>query len=450
MRQHRHIARAGLSLLVGLTAVAVTGCPVILGPGTAGTLSFTATPSQGTAPLTVHFHGKVQVVPPYEVQDWSWTFGDGQTGSGRHVMHTYTQPGVYTAALTARLAAPKFRGEDDPPPTELVQRRSIEVLRPNAPPVADAGPDQSVFLGPAVVLDGSGSYDPDGDAITYAWTFVSRPPGSAAALSGATTVGPTFVPDQKGPYTLQLIVNDGALDSAPDTVVITVQNRPPVADAGPDQPGVNGIVTTLNGSGSYDPDGDPLTYAWTFVSRPVGSTATLSNATTVNPTFVPDLKGAYQIQLIVNDGTVDSAPDTVVITVPNRPPLANAGPDQSILVGVVVNLDGSASSDPDSDPLTYAWTFLGRPSGSTAVLNDPTAVMPNFTADRTGAYELQLIVNDGTVDSGPDTVVITTRNRPPVADAGPDQSVFLGPAVALTAAAVRIQTVIRSRTRGRS
>jgi len=410
-------------LLVGLAAVAVTGCPVILGPDTAGTVSFTGTPSKGTAPLTVYFHGKAQVVPPYEVQDWSWTFGDGQTGSGQHIIHTYTQPGLYTVSLTVSLAGPKFRGEEDPPPTELVQTGTIEVLRANTPPVANAGPDQSVFLGPAVALDGSASYDPDGDVITYAWTFLSRPAGSTAALTGATTVNPSFWPDKKGPYQLQLIVNDGALDSAPDTVVITVLNRPPIADAGPDQAGVRGLVTILNGSGSSDPDGDPLTYAWTFVSRPVGSTAALNNATAFNPTFVPDLEGPYQIQLIVNDGTVDSAPDTVVITVPNLPPLANAGPDQSIVPGVVVNLDGSASSDPDSDPLTYAWTFLVRPSGSAAVLDDPTAEMPSFTADRPGAYELQLIVNDGTVDSGPDTVVITTRNRPPVADAGPDQEV---------------------------
>ena len=431
MRQGRHIGRAGLTLLVGLAAVVVTGCPVILGPDVAGTVSFTGTPSKGTAPLTVYFHGKAQVVPPYEVQEWSWTFGDGQTGSGQHIIHTYTQPGLYTVSLTVSLVGAKFRGEEDPPPTELVQTGTIEVLRANAPPIADAGPDQSVFLGPAVVLDGSGSYDPDGDAITYAWTFLSRPAGSTATLTGATTVNPSFWPDRKGPYQLQLIVNDGALDSVPDTVVITVQNRPPIADAGPDQPGVGGLVTTLNGIGSSDPDGDPLTYAWTFVSRPVGSTATLTNATAVNPTFVPDLKGPYQIQLIVNDGTVNSAPDTVVITVPNLPPLANAGPDQSTIPRLVVNLDGSASSDPDSDPLTYAWTFLVRPSGSTAVLNDPTAVMPSFTADRPGVYELQLIVNDGTVDSAPDIVVISTQNRPPVADAGPDQSLFLGPVVAL-------------------
>ena len=413
MRQDRHIGRAGLSLLVGLTAVVVTGCPVILGPDTAGTVSFTGTPSKGTAPLIVHFHGKVQVVPPYEVQEWSWTFGDGQTGSGRHVIHTYTQPGLYTVALTVRLAGPKFRGEEDPPPTELVRTGTIEVLRANTPPIADAGPDQSVFLGPAVVLDGSGSYDPDGDPVTYAWTFVSRPSGSAAALSGATTVGPTFVPDLKGPYTLQLIVNDGALDSAPDTVVITVQNRPPIADAGPDQPGVRGLVTTLNGIGSSDPDGDPLTYAWTMTSRPAGSAATLSGATTVNPSFVPDVKGPYELQLIVNDGTVDSAPDTVVITALNRPPVADAGPDQSVLPGTTVNLDGSGSSDPDGDALTYAWTMTSQPAGSAATLSGATTVNPTFTADLIGSYEIQLIVNDGTVDSGPDTVLVTTYNQPP-------------------------------------
>jgi len=71
---------------------------------------------------------------------------------------------------------------------------------------------------------------------------------------------------------------------------------------------------TLNGAGSSDPDNDPLTYHWSFVSVPAGSSAELSNPITVSPTFVPDKPGTYVVGLVVNDGFVDSTQGTVQIT----------------------------------------------------------------------------------------------------------------------------------------
>ena len=93
-----------------------------------------------------------------------------------------------------------------------------------------------------------------------------------------------------------------------------VGNSAPVASAGPDQNVTTDALVALDGSGSTDADGDTLTYSWSFVSLPTGSTAELSDTTVVNPTFTPDLDGSYVVQLIVNDGTVDSTPDTVTVT----------------------------------------------------------------------------------------------------------------------------------------
>jgi hypothetical protein len=308
---------------------------------------------------------------------------------------------------------------------------TVSISTQNSAPVANAGPDQTVFVTHTVTLDGSGSSDADGDPLTYTWSFVSWPGGIVPALTNPSIVNPGFVVNVPGTYVVQLIVNDGKVNSAPDTVAISTQNSPPVADAGPNQTVSVKSTVTLNGSGSSDVDGDPLTYAWSFTSRPTGSKTTLVNPTVVNPNFVVDLPGVYVVQLIVNDGKVNSAPATVTISTQNSPPVADAGPDQTVVVTQQVTFDGSGSTDVDGDSLTYAWSFTSRPTGSKATLVNPTAVNPNFVVDLPGVYVVQLIVNDGKVNSTPDTVKISTQNSPPVADAGPDQTVYMGSLVTL-------------------
>ena len=299
-----------------------------------------------------------------------------------------------------------------------------DVATSNDAPVANAGPDLgSIISGTRITMSGSASTDPNGDPLTYSWTFLSKPAGSAAVLANPTSVTPTFTVDRAGDYVVQLIVNDGAVNSAPDSAIISTNNVAPVANAGPDQGGkAPGSIVTLNGSASSDGDGDPLTYSWTLLTKPAGSAAVLANPTSVTPTFTVDLVGDYTAQLIVNDGTVDSAPDSVIISTVNVAPVANAGPDQGgKALGSLVTLNGSLSSDANGDPLTYLWSLTAKPAGSAAVLANPTSVTPTFTVDRAGIYVVQLIVNDGTVNSAPDSVIISTVNVAPVANAGPDQ-----------------------------
>ena len=305
----------------------------------------------------------------------------------------------------------------------------IDVL--NSPPVADAGPDQLVHIGDVATLTGILSSDADGDALAYHWTLVSKPVGSLAALSDTTAQNQTLAIDKHGSYTLELVVNDGFVDSAPATVTLTVENILPVAVAGPDQIAYVGETVTLNGFFSSDADGDPLTYRWTLISAPTGSTATLTNADTVTPTLVVDMKGDFVIDLVVNDGYDDSLPSTTTISVTNTPPVAEAGADQLIHLNDVVTLDGSASTDADGDALTYRWTIVSRPAGSLATLSDPTAVMPTLAIDALGYYVIELVVNDGQMDSVMDPVILNAVNVTPVANAGLDQSVTLGQTVQL-------------------
>ena len=156
-------------------------------------------------------------------------------------------------------------------------------IAPNSAPIANAGNDQSVYVNDTVTLAGSGSYDVDGNLLTYTWAFTTKPDGSSAALSDSTAVNPTFTVDKAGTYVVSLFVNDGMVDSAADTVTISTRNSAPVANAGLDQSVYVGNTVTLDGSGGSDIDGNTLTYSWAFTTRPSGSTATLSNSTSVNP-----------------------------------------------------------------------------------------------------------------------------------------------------------------------
>ena len=338
------------------------------------------------------------------------TFGDA---SALDTTATFSQPGTYTLRLTASDAL--LTASDD-----LVVRTSAV----NQPPVADAGPDKTASVGTTAAVNGSASSDPDGDPLTFTWSFISKPAGSAATLSDPSAVAPTFAVDVPGTYELQLIVNDGHVDSTPDTVTVSTNNSAPVANAGPDQAmSVVSALVQLDGSGSTDVDGNALTFTWSLIVRPDGSAATLSDPTAVKPTFVFDQPGTYVAQLIVNDGTVDSAPDTVTITPDNLPPVANAGPAQTVAVTATAHLDGSASTDPNGDPLTFLWSIVSKPSGSTASLSDAAVANPTFVVDTAGTYVAQLIVNDGVLNSAPSTVTISTENSAPIASAGPAQLV---------------------------
>ncbi|HVS66680.1 MAG TPA: PKD domain-containing protein, partial [Thermoanaerobaculia bacterium] len=301
----------------------------------------------------------------------------------------------------------------------------------NQAPVADAGDDRTAPVGARVTLDGSASFDPDGDALTFEWRLIEAPAGSSTTLSDPVAVRPTLQIDAAGTYRVELVVDDGFVASTPDQVVIDTVNSAPTASAGADQTVPLGATVTLDGGGSSDTDGDPLAFSWTLVEQPEGSTATLDDPSAVRPTFVADVPGDYRVELVVDDGAATSPPDEVLITTENSVPMAEAGADQTVPLGATVTLDGGGSSDVDGDLLTYLWSLLSAPEGSTAALSDQGAISPTFVADEPGDYVVQLVVHDGTADSEPDQLVVSTLNSSPSANAGPDQTVAVGETVTL-------------------
>jgi beta propeller repeat protein/parallel beta-helix repeat protein len=183
-------------------------------------------------------------------------------------------------------------------------------------------------------------------------------------------------------------------------------NARPVANAGKDQ-FFDAIVAniTLDGKGSFDFDSeDALSYQWRQVG---GQDVVIMNPDTPEPNFEPSAEDVYYFELIVSDGSIHSAPDTVMIVVGNRAPFADAGDEQACEPRQEVMLDGSASYDLDEeDTITYSWSQVSGPS---VELLDPNTQTPRFTADFIGEYVFELVVNDGMADSLPDTVTVTCR-----------------------------------------
>jgi hypothetical protein len=175
-----------------------------------------------------------------------------------------------------------------------------------------------------------------------------------------------------------------------------------------------------------------------MTQKPAGSSAALRNATSVRPTFTPDVTGTYTVTLVVQASGVASQPDAVSMTAVtgNVPPVAAPGPTRSAAPGGSVTLDGTASHDPNHTPVTYTWRIVNQPPGSNPVLTNANTATPTFTADVPGIYTLELVVSDGTLSSLPvqTQCTVATGNLPPIGNAGPDQTVTTGQVVTLSAA----------------
>ncbi len=194
-----------------------------------------------------------------------------------------------------------------------------------------------------------------------------------------------------------------------------VANRAPIVNAGTAQTVDEFANVTLSGSAS-DADGDVLTYEW---EQTTGLGVTINNATSATANFdAPDVLATstpetLTFRLTVSDGTA-SGSDTVEISVvdiglgTNSPPTAAAGGDRTVLELTPVDLDGTGSSDPDGDGLSYSWVQIGGPDVALAGAGTATAsfVAPDVEPGTSVAFTFELTVDDGS-DTATDTVVIT-------------------------------------------
>jgi hypothetical protein len=355
--------------------------------------------------------GKIRAISGYTVN----LDGTGSIGTG--LKYNWSAPaGILLSDST--VSKPTFIAPSTPDSSVysiiLVVKDSINTSSPDTVfvhvihdyiPIANGGGNKTAAPNTNVSLDGSQSRDPNGNNLTYSWTI---PTGitvnkTDTAVISFLTPSPLVNTD----YKFVLVVNDGKLNSNPDTVVLTVSkfNLPPNADAGNGKTVDPATQVVLDGSASTDPNGDKLTYHWTV---PAG--ISVSNVDTAVITFVapsPDVKTSYKFFLVVNDGQLNSNPDTLILTVNavHHKPTVNAGIDQTVNAGVLVTLTGSYSADSTGIPPMYSWTI---PNGIT--VNKADTFQISFTAPspaNTTLYTFILVVNDGIVNSNPDTVVVT-------------------------------------------
>ena len=245
------------------------------------------------------------------------------------------------------------------------------IIAGNKSPVGYAGTDQTVNANSMVYLDSSKSKDPDGDKIiSYSWKQISGP---AVTLNNSNTANPSFkAPNVSTDTDLKfslMVKDDKESTGNPVFVTITVKhiNHNPTANAEKNQTVTPGYVVSLDGTGSKDPDGDPLSYSWVQVDGP---SVKIDDSKTAVVTFTApkDISSDTDMifELTVRDSKNATSKDSVKVTVkyippPNQPPVANAGPDQTVNSGDNVTLDGSGSTDSDGKIVSYSWKQISGP-----------------------------------------------------------------------------------------
>ncbi|SEW50287.1 PKD domain-containing protein [Chitinophaga arvensicola] len=306
----------------------------------------------------------------------------------------------------------------------------------NKPPVANAGSNITIALPTNTVqLDGSASSDPDGSIAAYKWTKVSGPDGAVIVSDAAAKTAVNNL--VQGVYVFELTVTDNIGASATSRVTVTVNaappaNKPPVANAGS-----NVTITlptntvSLDGSASSDPDGSVTAFQWTQVSGP--STAVLSTPAAAKTNATQLVAGTYIFELKVTDNSDATATARVTITVNAAPvnqlPVANAGSNVTItLPANTVQLDGSASSDPDGSITAFKWTQVSGPANAT--LSAATSAKTTASQLVAGTYIFELQVTDNSNATATARVTVTVNsavpaNKPPIADAGANITITL-------------------------
>ena len=305
---------------------------------------------------------------------------------------------------------------------------AVTITTVNLPPRASAGPDRKVIGGSDVIVTGLG-IDPENGPVTYSWKqLVGETVSFDTTQPSFSFKAPSVVSGETKRMVFQLTVMDSENQSGSDQLILMIvpANSAPIVDAGVDQTANENTTLNLMCAAS-DPDGDMINFAWTSSSSEVVIADSSSLSTTVQlPVIVKDQM--ITMTCSATDGKLSSS-DNMKINVVNTfnlPIIADAGANQIVNENVQISLDGSKSSDPENQKLSYMWT---QTSGEPVVLSSMSSVKPSFTSPIVGNNEIKVLVFelkvfDSNGREAVDTVTITVdpTNSPPQAKASAKQS----------------------------
>ena len=287
----------------------------------------------------------------------------------------------------------------------------------NLPPVADAGGPYFAYEGEMVIFNASGSYDPEGEVLWYNWDFDEDGyPDLREWLDNSTITGIWF---DDYYATVTVFVTDW-VDYVEDTTTVTVYNVAPTTELSAEPQ--TELISFYDLA--TDPGSDDIKFTWDFGDGSTPVTTMYYNdgiapdpypsADEYKPMEITDTQihtytypGLFTVIVTVEDDDDGVTIETMTIQIWGQMyPIADAGPDQTVeqtgYAGADVALDGSGSYDPDSDPLTYDWTW----TGGSAIGVSPTVMFP------LGTTTVTLTVSDGTYNDS-DTVNITIVDTTP-------------------------------------
>lgn len=194
--------------------------------------------------------------------------------------------------------------------------------------------------------------------LTFEFTIIQQPNASAITIEASTEEYlKEITPAKAGSYTIRLAVENqhGLTDTANLSFTVSEFTTSPTADAGLDKSAIKNKPVVLNGGGSFDPDGDELSYLWSVISKPNEvSTATVDDNTIATPQFTFDTHGAYIIRLTVRDPAGNSGQDTVTVLVEDRLEVLQFVGDGAISIG------DRAGNSIDSGTDTYNGRSLSK------------------------------------------------------------------------------------------
>ena len=308
-------------------------------------------PYSGAPGTAINFTGSGSTDPQGETLSYSWSFGDGSTSSAASPQHSYAAAGTYTVTLTVT---------DTSGLTGTATTKAV-VATPASPPVANPGGPYTGYYYTPLTLNGSGSSDPQGEALTYLWNFGDGTTG--------TGVAPTHSYSEVGPLKVTLTVTDTSGLSGSASTTVTLSDPPPTINIYGPYTGKPTLPVEFS-STVTDPVDDDWSYSWSF-----GDGGTSSAA---NPQHTYAAAGTYNVSLYVVGQYNESNTATTTATI-------TAGSTGSGLSGIV---------ESGNVPVVGAHVYLF--AANTTGYGQPSVSLLSGTGNSDANGEYLLSGSDGT------------------------------------------------------